>query len=62
MNLEHLHRGVQTGESEQQDFKATTGQRTEGARSLCAMLNHRGGRVLFGVKPDGPITGQDGSN
>lgn len=49
---------VKQGEGEQQDFKASTGQRTEAARALCAMLNHRGGRVLIGVQPNGTVTGQ----
>ena len=46
------------GESETIEFKATTGQRTEAARTLSAMLNGRGGRVLFGVQPGGRVTGQ----
>jgi ATP-dependent DNA helicase RecG len=46
------------GESEIVEFKATTGQRTEAARTLSAMLNGSGGRVLFGVQPDGQVTGQ----
>lgn len=47
-----------SGESETLEFKSTTGQRREAARTLCAMLNHRGGRVLFGVGPDGRVIGQ----
>lgn len=27
-------------------------------RARCALLNHRGGRVLFGVEPDGRVAGQ----
>lgn len=50
------------GESETQEFKRTTGQRREAARTLCAMLNHRGGRVLFGVEPDGRVSGQQVSD
>lgn len=46
------------GESETLELKRTTGQRREAARALCAMLNHRGGRVLFGVEPDGRVIGQ----
>ena len=34
------------GESEAVEFKASTGQRTEAARTLSAMLNGRGGRVI----------------
>ena len=31
-------------------------------RTLCAMLNHRGGRVLFGVDADGRVNGQQVSD
>jgi ATP-dependent DNA helicase RecG len=44
------------------EFKRTTGERREGAQSLCAMLNHRGGRVLFGVEPGGAVAGQQVSD
>lgn len=46
------------GESETVEFKATTGQKIEAARTLSAMLNSRGGRVVFGVQPTGNVTGQ----
>ena len=49
---------VGTGESEILEFKTTTGQRGEAARTVCAMLNTRGGYVLFGVTPDGKTVGQ----
>jgi ATP-dependent DNA helicase RecG len=58
MTPEQVMAWAREGEGEQQDFKKTTGQRTEGARTICAMLNHRGGRVLFGVDPDGAVKGQ----
>lgn len=47
------------GESETQELKATTGQRTDAAKTLSAMLNQHGGRVLFGVSPDGTVRGQE---
>ncbi|MYG94404.1 MAG: hypothetical protein F4138_05365 [Acidimicrobiia bacterium] len=47
------------GESEAIEFKASTGQRTEAARTLSAMLNGRGGRVIFGIQPTGKVTGQE---
>ena len=50
------------GESETLELKRSTGQRREGAQSVCAMLNHRGGRVLFGVAPDGRALGQQVSD
>ena len=55
---DEIARLAAAGESETVEFKATTGQRTEAARTLSAMLNGRGGRVLFGVRPDGSVTGQ----
>lgn len=53
-----IERLVAGGESETVEFKATTGQRTEAARTLSAMLNGEGGTVLFGVHPRGRIVGQ----
>jgi ATP-dependent DNA helicase RecG len=55
MTGDELEALVRLGESEHQEFKATTGQRTEAARTLCAMLNHQGGRVFFGVQPKGNV-------
>ena len=55
---DEIARLAAAGESETVEFKATTGQRTEAARTLSAMLNGRGGRVLFNVRPDGSVTGQ----
>ena len=53
---------AQSGESEMLELKATTGERRAATRTLCAMLNHRGGRVLFGVTPEGRMTGQQVSD
>jgi ATP-dependent DNA helicase RecG len=58
MTLEQLQQLVAAGESETLEFKKTTGQRSEAMHDLCAMLNQRGGRVLFGVDPLGQIVGQ----
>lgn len=58
MTYEKIHEWAQAGESEQMEFKATTGQRRAAARTLCAMLNRHGGQVVFGVKPDGRVAGQ----
>ena len=46
------------GESEMLEFKSTTGSRVSAAQTLSAMLNGQGGRVLFGVRPDGRVVGQ----
>ena len=49
---------VAAGESETLEFKSTTGTRREAAQTVRAMLNQRGGYVLFGVTPDGGVVGQ----
>jgi ATP-dependent DNA helicase RecG len=49
---------VRGGESDILELKQSTAERREAVRTICAMLNHRGGRVVFGVKPDGQIVGQ----
>ena len=59
MTLEELHAIVAGGEQAQVEFKRTTGQRSEGAKAACAMLNGAGGFVLFGVRDDGTVEGQD---
>ena len=53
---------VTAGESESLEFKSNTGRRREAAQTICAMLNHRGGRVLFGVTPEGNVDGQQVSD
>ncbi len=49
-------------ESETLEFKRTTGTRREAAATVCAMLNHRGGHVLFGVTQEGDAVGQQVSD
>lgn len=58
ISLSDIESWVRGGESETLELKRTTGERREAARTICAMLNHRGGRVIFGVEPDGRIVGQ----
>lgn len=62
MTPEQIKAWAASGESETLEFKRTTGERREAVRTLCAMLNHRGGRVLFGVTTDGQATGQQVSD
>ena len=56
---EDVRRWVAIGESEILEFKRSTGGRREAAQTLCAMLNTRGGRVLFGVDAGGSVVGQN---
>ena len=58
MTYEKIHEWAQAGESEQMEFKATTGQRREAARTVCAMLNRHGGHVVFGIEDGGRVAGQ----
>lgn len=59
MDLSDISRLAAGGESENVEFKTTTGQRRQAARTLSAMLNGQGGYVLFGVRSDGRVSGQD---
>lgn len=59
LDLPAVRKMVARGESETVELKRTTAERDPAAKALCAMLNHRGGSVLFGVEPDGKIVGQD---
>src|SRR6202051_4586871 len=58
MNLHELNELVARGESDQVEFKKTTGQRTEAMHTVCGMLNGLGGFVLFCVTPDRKTAGQ----
>ena len=58
MNVHELKELVLGGESERVEFKRSTGQRTDAARTTCGMLNGLGGFVLFGVTDSGDMVGQ----
>lgn len=59
MNVEELKELIAAGESETLEFKRTTGQRSRAMETLCAMLNGKGGSVVFGVSDNGRLTGQE---
>lgn len=58
MDRRQIESWVATGESETLEFKSSTGELRTAVRTACAMLNHRGGRVLIGVDPGGRLIGQ----
>lgn len=58
MNLTDLKNLVADGENERIEFKATTGQRSQTAKTVCALLNNLGGFVVSGVSDKGDIVGQ----
>ena len=59
MEFSDVERLAAGGESERVELKLSTGQRRDAARTLSAMLNGRGGSVLFGVCRDRRVVGQD---
>ncbi len=59
MTTEQITTLAASGESETLEFKETTGARRKAAMTLCAFLNQGGGQVLFGVKDDGSVVGQE---
>ena len=59
MTRRELDSIIASGESEGIEFKRSTGQRSSAAKAVCAMLNGRGGFVLFGVSDQGEIVGQE---
>jgi ATP-dependent DNA helicase RecG len=59
MNIAELQDLVKMGESTALELKQSTGQRTDAAKTVCAMLNGAGGFVIFGVTDKGVIVGQE---
>ena len=60
VNVDDLTNLIAQGESDQLEFKRSTGQLKEGMQSVCAMLNGAlPGWVLSGVADDGAIVGQE---
>lgn len=53
---------VKRGEGEALEFKRTTGELREAMQTLCAFLNGSGGVVLFGVRTEGTVEGQEVSD
>ena len=60
MKLAQLKSLIKHGESEFLEFKTSTGGISSGMQTVCAFLNSdHGGAVVFGVKDNGQIIGQD---
>ena len=58
MTLDRVAALTASGGSETLECKTTSGGRRKAAGTVCAMLNQRGGHVLFGVTPAGDVAGQ----
>jgi len=59
MTIREVEALASGGESDIIEFKRSTGQRSDAMRTICGMLNGRGGYVLFGVTDAGAIEGQE---
>jgi len=60
MAISQLKTLVKRGESDVLEFKSSTANLTAGMQTVCAFLNSlRGGTIIFGVKDDGQIIGQE---
>lgn len=59
MDHARLEEITSSGESETLEFKRSSAARREIAQTLCAMLNHRGGRILIGINEAGQVVGQE---
>jgi ATP-dependent DNA helicase RecG len=62
INTKTLSVLLRQGENETIEFKRSTSELKEAMQTLCAFLNGAGGTVLFGIKPDATIEGQDVSD
>ena len=61
-NLKQLSALLRLGEGPALEFKRSTGELRESMQTLCAFLNGSGGTLLFGIRPDGTVEGQDVSD
>lgn len=59
MDAAELEALVSGGESDEVEFKRSTGQRSDAMKTVCGMLNGSGGFILFGVRNSGEVVGQD---
>ncbi len=60
MKVSQLKTLIKHGESEILEFKNSTGSLSAGMQTVCAFLNsNHGGTVIFGVKDNGQIVGQE---
>ena len=60
--IDDLSSLLKRGEDLTLEFKRSTGELREAFQTLCAFLNGAGGVVLFGVRPDGGVEGQQVSD
>lgn len=59
LSLSKINALIAKGESENLEFKRSTGQLSAAFETLCAFLNGNGGIVIIGVNDNGKIVGQE---
>lgn len=59
IDIDYIKSLTENHESVDVEFKESTGQLDRGMETLCGMLNGDGGVVVFGVKNNGKIVGQE---
>lgn len=59
MNYQDIEKLASLKESNNLEFKESTGQLDRSMETLCAFLNCEGGTILYGVKDNGKIIGQE---
>lgn len=62
MNIDQLRQLVNIGESDHLEFKVSTSQLKSAFETACAFLNLKGGFIIFGVKNNGELIGQNVSD
>ena len=62
MNYQDIERIAELEEGSNLEFKESTGQLDRSMETLCAFLNGDGGNILYGVKDNGKIIGQEVSD
>lgn len=62
MNIDQLRQLVKQGESDHLEFKNSTSQLKPALETACAFLNLKGGFIIFGVKNNGELIGQNVSD
>jgi ATP-dependent DNA helicase RecG len=62
MNIDQLRQLANKGESDHLEFKISTSQLKSAFETVCAFLNLKGGFILFGVKNNGELIGQNVSD
>jgi len=53
---------IERGESETLEFKKSTAQLEKALKSICGFLNHKGGKVYFGIDKNRKVIGQSVSD